>query len=1635
MFLRGVFHTINLRALFGLGLTLALSACQAGIRGSVDDGNALVSNPVIRYEAAEVSNLGASFVTAGVLHPFKVALPTLTTNLTLEVIARANLGTFTVYADASATQPITTVNLTPSVMEKNIWVRGTAANQNLDVIARNIALNINGQTSLPIVSAQQHHMELQVLPSSLSPVAGQVVESDVTIKDQYGNLVTSATTNLRFDFGGCNPPTFLLYTMSPADGGVARIRNLPQYAAAHFCSAGPYILTVSAPSTSLPNLVSPALLVRAGSATTYAITAPSTVETGQNFSLSALAKDAYQNNDVFYSGTAAIEYRSLPSGIWQTTWGNRNFSSGLLSATGLNLSAVGNFEIRVRDISNSAIAATVPTTSAVSSFRVRVTAPANNATLTVGSNTSVGIQTISSTTSQASNFTGTITLRSSDPAVNGLTLNFANQSSGSRNVQFGAVGPQTLYAEAASAPSDNTVNLTIQAGAVANYQLNMLSPAKAYRLENPVVRLYDTFNNLLTGFNGPVAIDCTVGSCTSLQVNAVQGVASFSNFQFTSVGNVSVRVRQGSSLTVVGSPSAVAVGPGVAHHISLRDAAGNPLSSITTSLSQNFDLRFRVEDQGSNPTTDSGTADFRATTSSNVNLANAVSGLAFSNGQGSFLDNHPLQLGSGTARVDATIGTQTFFATATVQIQAGSANNLNFIGFPAGAVAGTNFSLSVEVRDVANNRVTQLNSGTMTLTATPPSGSFSSPVTASISSGLATFNNKNLTLAGPTTLTASYSNLTKNTPLAVAPGALALLNVTAPTTAVAALAPISVTLEAKDGFGNRKTDYTGSYAISENSVNVQTGSFTPANQGLVNTSFTLAEARVHHLIATTGAQNRNFSVTIVPGPIAQFQLAGLPAQIFTSDAYQVITTALDAAGNRALGPIEILSTAPGFSPQSYTLVANDNGSHTFDNLHFPNPQSNASVTVRSSANTSISATLSNRSINLPGTALALTTFAPESGGRYLSIKGFPLNIDLFASPTLPGHSWGQYRCIWTPGDGSPTIQSRFFSHVYNTANAAITVTVTCDEPGGVNAMSGSLPISVFDTPGPARLIYVSSVNGLDVASRNAASPSTAWNSLDYAFSQIETYCGTNIYCPLEIYIEGNHNVTQGLRLRAPLGSFSLSNYPSTTVRPVITLASSSIHFVGSDLTSVDYVRMKNLILRSNGTAAQNYQDGAELLKFSHGGWNHYFENVAFEFSYLGYNSDPVVNLGNTKNNVTFKDVSCRGIGVTCIYTSGYHVVVDGLQANTGDVGFILPTVFLPGIYRSAIRGSSFNTVIDGSQSAFGSSVRIEGGPLSDSANLVGLEISDNTFFGRSGIDISNYSQLPMTGGNPSGSDAGMRTINIIGNLFARNQSPLHGGSAVDSFGIRIETNKLTNLVVQNNDFVALNNDSSNMAYRAVDLKKAYYAQTSPAIYSGVVAIHNSAYMEGRTGVFYSDEADIHPTPIVLGYNSISAPGVNLDGPATTTRHFQQLSGVLQMTASDINSILDGYNLINFPSFQSIYSIFYGGTVVRANITQWTSSANKGFGNANGVDPLYVNPAGFDLKAQTGSPLIDSIPLFAWILAAPIWDDREHVSRPQGTTPDKGAHEKLASGGTGGLPGTGGGPAPNPSTGQDPTLAE
>ena len=465
----------------------------------------------------------------------------------------------------------------------------------------------------------------------------------------------------------------------------------------------------------------------------------------------------------------------------------------------------------------------------------------------------------------------------------------------------------------------------------------------------------DGYGNTATSFNGPVGIALASGSAGTLTgtttVPAVNGVAMFNDLVDTHSGSVAF-TGTSTGLTPATSGN-VTVNPGAASYFVVTssfpssDVAGTTGSVTVTA----FDANGNPESSGPNQyegTVVFGKSDHKA---SGVPLSYTF--VAGDDGSHSFSNVVLKTAGSQTITATDSLATS-ITGHATISVVAAAAYQVVFDQQPTNTAAGTAISppVTVAVDDQYGNVV---ETDTSNVSLTLSSGTFddgSITAIAPASSGIATFNDLKIEIAGNYTLTASDAALAPSglsDSFTITPAtAFQLVFGEQPTDAVAgATISPAVTVIFEDKFTNVISTDTSTVILTLNSAKFSNGTATAtatASHGVATFSaIQIDVAGTYTLMPSAAALTSNEpsnSFTISPAVASQLILSGYPSPTTAGVAHQITVTAEDRYGNTATGYIGTVhftssdsqATIGAGLPSAYSFTTGaggDDGKHVF----------------------------------------------------------------------------------------------------------------------------------------------------------------------------------------------------------------------------------------------------------------------------------------------------------------------------------------------------------------------------------------------------------------------------------------------------------------------------------------------------------------------------------------------------------------------------------------------------------------------------------------------------------------------------------------------------------------------------------
>jgi hypothetical protein len=810
-----------------------------------------------------------------------------------------------------------------------------------------VTSTVNGsQKGITITPLAATHFSVTGFPSPV--VAGTAGNFVVKALDQYGNVDTTYRGTVHFTSTDPNPAAVLPgnYTFSSSgDKGVHTF-------SATLVTAGTQSITATDTVTSSIT-GSQTVTVNPAAATHLSVggfPSPVVAGTASNFTVAAL--DTYGNTATGYRGTvtftSADPRKSLPANYKFTAGDNgvHTFSATLRTAGTQTIGAADTVTSSIKgaqtgiavtpaaaDHFNVALFPSPSVAGTTASFRVIARDPFNNTD---------------------TNYRGTVHFTSSDS--NGAVILPSDYTFTAGDAGVHSFSAKLVTAGAQSITATDTVTSSItgsQTGIVINPAaavhfavFGFPSPTAAGSAKSFTVTALDPYGNTATGYTGTVQFSSSdtnpsvVLPAPFTFTSADLGVHSFSAILVTA-GTQSITAIDTVTSSITGSQTGIVITPLAATQLSV---AGFP-SPIQAGTSANFVVT-ALDQFGNTATSYAGTVHF---TSSDSNASVVLPGdYTFVSGDAGVHTFSATLVTAGTQSITATDtvtssikGSQT-----AISVTPSAATSFTVSGFPSPQQAGTSAPFVVTAFDIFRNVATNY-LGTVHFTTSDTNSAARLPTNYTFTAadaGVHTFN-ATLVTAGTQSITATdtvTSSITgSQTGITITPAALHHFRVFGFANPTVAGVAHSVSVQAKDIYGNTVTGYTGTVHFTSSdgqAVLPADYTFTGSDAGThAFSGVTLKTAGTQSITATdtvsssvTGQQ----VVTVQAAAAASFTISG-PTSTSTGTANTYTVTAFDAFGNIATGytgTIHFSSSDSAASlPADYKFTSGDAGSHTFTN--------------------------------------------------------------------------------------------------------------------------------------------------------------------------------------------------------------------------------------------------------------------------------------------------------------------------------------------------------------------------------------------------------------------------------------------------------------------------------------------------------------------------------------------------------------------------------------------------------------------------------------------------------------------------------------------------------------------------------
>ena len=472
----------------------------------------------------------------------------------------------------------------------------------------------------------------------------------------------------------------------------------------------------------------------------------------------------------------------------------------------------------------------------------------------------------------------------------------------------------------------------------------------------PVVDVEDQDGNIETGDNTTV-VSVALSNGGGLpegttSVTVKDGVATFAGLNETTAGTIALQFSAG-SLTA-GPSSNILVSPAAPFRLKIETQP-----SSTATAGQAFGTQPVIDEldqYGNLETTDSGTV--------------ITASLSFGNGP--LLGTTKATLAGGVATftnlADSLVGTIALGFSGgglsvgpsnNIVITAGVATGLKIQTQPyASVTAGSPLTdpIVVDEVDAYGNIVSSDNSTKVTASLSTGGGTLYGDLTATVSGGIAMFNDLENDTAGSLTLQFSASGLPAviSNPAVVSPGPVSVIKIVSrpPSGIISGIAFGGLVVDAMDNYGNVVTSFDGEVtaALASGSAGRLSGTTTVAavngeasfDNLISDTSGSIALTASASANGTSVTSPPTGSIVVSPAPANHFVVTTSFANPDVAGSVGTVTvTAEDQFGNIAgsspdqyMGTVDLSSTDSQVAnlPTNYTFTAADAGSYTFTSV-------------------------------------------------------------------------------------------------------------------------------------------------------------------------------------------------------------------------------------------------------------------------------------------------------------------------------------------------------------------------------------------------------------------------------------------------------------------------------------------------------------------------------------------------------------------------------------------------------------------------------------------------------------------------------------------------------------------------------
>jgi hypothetical protein len=772
-----------------------------------------------------------------------------------------------------------------------------------------------------------------------------------TVQDEYGNTITSNTTNLTIAVA--TGPTGAGFTAgstltATAVAGVATFSNLI------LTTAGTYTLKVTNGYQTYATTGSIAINVAAASKVVFTSVPASGTAGSALTAIQATVQDAYGNTVTSNTSTVTIAVASGPAGFTAGSTLTATAVNGVATFSNLILNTAGTYTFTATDGSlTSATTVSVVINAAAASKVVFTSVPTSGTAGTAMTAIKVTVQDAYGDPITTNTSIVTIAVASGPAgftAGSTLTATAVNGVATFSNLILNTAGTYTFTATDGSLASATTGSVQINAAAASKVAFTSVptSGTAGTALTAIKATVQDANGNTVMSNTSTVTIAIATGPAgftagSTLTATAVNGVATFSNLILNTAGTYTFRATDGSLTSATTGSVQINASKVVFTSVPTFGTAGSALTAI----------RATVQDANGNTVTSN-------TSTVTIAVASGPAGAGFTAGStltatvvgGVATFSNLILNTAGTYTFTATDGSLTSATSGSIAINAAAPSKMAFTQVPTSGTAGTALTaIKATLQDSLGNTIPSSTFMVTIAVASGPAGfTANSTLTATAVNGVATFSNLILNTAGNYTFTATDGSFAPATSSNIAINAAAAIKVVftsvpASGTAGSALTAIQATVQ--DAYENTVMSNTSivTIAVASGPAGFTAGSTltaTAVNGVATFSNLILNTAGTYTFTAAVGSLTSATSGKFAINAAAASKLAftQTPSTGTAGSVLTTLTVAIeDAYGNvvntNTSAPTIALNSFPAggsFTSSSTLTVAAVNGVATFSKL-------------------------------------------------------------------------------------------------------------------------------------------------------------------------------------------------------------------------------------------------------------------------------------------------------------------------------------------------------------------------------------------------------------------------------------------------------------------------------------------------------------------------------------------------------------------------------------------------------------------------------------------------------------------------------------------------------------------------------